>query len=80
MPVDRDNSVEAFEQNGFTRQQAEHLSRLSNTMDAMINKKQAPCTKDMFEFYRDRANELSDEINYYWEKYQNEDSNKWEDD
>lgn len=78
MALDRDNSIESFEANGFTREQAEHLSRLSNSMDAMINKKQAPCTENMFEFYRDKANELSDEIDYYWSKYQEENSDGWE--
>lgn len=72
MPVDRDNSPESFIECGFTQWQAEHLSRLSIAMDSMINKKQAPCTRDMFLHYQQRANELSDEIDYYWQKYLNE--------
>jgi hypothetical protein len=41
-------------------------------MDAMINKKQAPCTRDLFLSYQQRAEELRDEIDFYWQKYQNE--------
>jgi|GEM_PF-4470938 len=78
MPVDRDNSPESFEMCGFTGIQAEHLSRLSIAMDSMINKKQAPCTRDMFLHYKQRAEELSDEIKYYWQKYQNENCDEYE--
>lgn len=78
MPVDRDNSVESFINNSFTLEQSEHLSRLSDARDSMINKKQAPCTENMFEFYKQRANELSDEIDYYWQKYQNENCERYE--
>ncbi len=78
MPVDRDNSVESFIDNGFTFEQSEHLSRLSDARDSMINKKHAPCTQDMLEFYRQKISELSDEIDFYWQKYQNENSDQYE--
>lgn len=76
MASEQDNSIESFEANGFTTQQAEHLSRLSNALDGMINKKQAPCSREMFLFYQQRAEELCDEINYYWDKYQNGEDNE----
>lgn len=72
MPVDRDNSVESFEECGFTCEQAEHLSMLSKTRDAMINKKEASCTENMLEFYKQKASELNDEIEHYWQKYKHE--------
>ncbi|MDD5203661.1 MAG: DUF413 domain-containing protein [Sulfurimonas sp.] len=78
MPLDRDNSPESFLQCGFTLQHAEHLSRLSNQRDGMINKKQAPCSRDMFLYYQQRASELSDEIEDYWQKYQNKNSDRYE--
>ena len=76
MALDRDNSIESFEICGFTTQQAEHLSRLSNELDEMVNKKQAPSSHERFLFYQKRIEELSAEINYYWDKYQNGEDNE----
>lgn len=78
MPVNFDNSIESFIENGFTREQSEHLSRLSDARDSMTNKKQAPCTENMLQQYKQRINELSDEIDFYWQKYQNENSDRYE--
>lgn len=72
MALDRDNSVESFEICGFRTDQAEHLSRLSNTMDAIINRRQAGCSDDMSQEYKRQISELKDEIDYYWAKYQEE--------
>jgi uncharacterized protein YdcH (DUF465 family) len=72
MASEEDNSIESFEMCGFRTDQAEHLSRLSNAMDAMIKRKQSPCSESMFEHYKQQASELKDEIDYYWAKYQEE--------
>jgi uncharacterized protein YifE (UPF0438 family) len=70
---DERDSPESFEKwGGFTRQQAEHLSRLSISMNSMIRNKQSSTTKDMFEFYEKKADALHDEIEFYWKKYEEE--------
>lgn len=70
MSIEEENSIESFEKCGFGYYQAEHLSRLSIAMFSLVAKKKEPCTKDMFEFYQERIESLSDEIDYYWKKYE----------
>jgi hypothetical protein len=73
MSIEEDNSVESFQDCGFTLLQAQHLSRLSISMFTLIAKKREPCTKDMLDSYNKSIEKLKNDIDYYWEKYQSED-------
>ena len=73
MSIEEDNSVESFQDSGFTLLQAQHLSRLSISMFTLIAKKREPCTKDMLDSYNKSIEKLKNDIDYFWEKYQSED-------
>lgn len=67
-----DNSITSFMECGFKRHQAEHLSQLASARDSINTKKRERCSKEMFDFYKQRANEISNELDFYWKKYQRE--------
>ena len=71
-------SIESFISDGYTREQAEHLNRLARASQSMIMKKREPCTQSMLEYYINKANELSDELDYYLDKYLEENHKGYE--
>ena len=71
-------SIESFISDGYTREQAEHLNRLARASQSMIMKKREPCTQSTLEYYINKANELSDELNYYLDKYLEENHKGYE--
>jgi hypothetical protein len=71
-------SIESFISDGYTREQAEHLNRLARASQSMIMKKREPCTQSTLEYYINKANELSDELDYYLDKYLEENHKGYE--